>query len=128
MNMRTLAICLLICTVLASSFAHADGYQSVQIIAPEPEATVHDNNGNLAVRIKIVPPLRAAAGDRLAILLDGKTVAGGAAQSYELTAIDRGSHTLQVRVKTAEGRVLVTSPPVKFHMWRASRLFRDRAK
>jgi hypothetical protein len=128
MSLRSLAICMLFCTALIPRIAHADVYQSVRIIAPKPETTVHDNNGNIAVTVAVSPPLRAGAGDRLTLLLDGKSVASGTALSYELKDIVRGSHTLRVRVKAADGTALATSPPVKFHMWRASRLFPDRAK
>lgn len=125
--MRFQAVCLLICTTLISCLAHADGYQAVRIVAPEPDATVHDNSGNLAVTVEVLPPLRAEAGDRLTLLLDGKAVASGFEQRFELTGIDRGRHTLRVQVKAADGTILATSPPVKFQMWRASRLFRGRA-
>ena len=123
--MRFLTVYVLICTALISCFAHADGYQSVRIVSPEFEETVHDNNGNLAVTVEVSPPLHA--GDHLILLLDGKAVASGSNQPFELAGIDRGSHTLRVRVKAADGTVPAVSPQIKFHMWRASRLFRGRA-
>lgn len=128
MSLRSQAIYMLFCTALISRIAHADIYQSVRIVAPKPETTVHDNNGNIAVIIAVSPPLRAEAGDRLTLLLDGKRVASGLDQHFELKDIVRGSHTLRVRVRAADGTVLATSPPVKFYMWRASRLFPNRAK
>ena len=116
----------MLCAVLVACLAHAQGYQSVRIVAPEPESTVHDNNGNLAVTVSVSPPLRADAGDTLALLLDGKVAASGTMRHFELQGIDRGSHTLQAQVSAADGTVLVSSPQVIFHMWHASRLFRDR--
>lgn len=121
-------ICVLICTALVTFPVYAGGYQSVRIVAPESETTVHDNNGNLAVTVEVSPLLHAEVGDRLILLLDGNAVASGHDQYFELTAIDRGSHTLRARVKAADGSTLATSPPVKFYMWRASRLFRNRDK
>jgi hypothetical protein len=127
MNLRSHVVRVLICTALISCFAYADGDQILRIVAPKPDTTVHDNRGNLGVTVAVSPPLHAGAGDRLTLLLDGKAVASGSGQRFELKGIDRGSHTLRVQLKAADGRVIDASPPVRFYMWRASRLFRDRA-
>lgn len=124
--MRSQAIYLLMCGALVASVALADGYESVRIVAPAPETTVHDNNGNLDVAVEILPSLHAEAGDRLVLLLDGKPVASESAPSSHLTGIDRGSHTLLAQVTAPDGSVRAVSAPVKFCMWRASRLFRGR--
>ncbi len=117
----------LICAALISCTAYADSYQVVRISSPKPDATVHDNSGNLVVTVAVSPPLHAGTGDHLALLLDGKAVASGSGQRFALNGIDRGSHTLRVQVKAANGRILAASPPLKFYMWRASRLFRNRS-
>ena len=52
-------ICVLICTALVTFPIYAGGYQSVRIVAPESETTVHDNNGNLAVAVEVSPLLNA---------------------------------------------------------------------
>lgn len=122
--MRVQAVYVLICATLISCLAHADGHQSVRIVSPEPDATVHDNNGDLTVMVEVSPPLHAETGDYLAVLLDGKAAAKGTTNFFELKSIDRGSHTLRVRVKAADGTVIASSPTLKFFMWRASRLFR----
>ncbi len=122
--MRFQTVYILIFAALITFPAHAEDYQSAQIVSPEPDATIHDNNGNVTVTAVVSPTLRA--GDRLALLLDGKTVAAGSQQSFELNDIDRGTHTLRVQVQAPDGTVLITSPPVEFHMWRASLLFRNR--
>jgi len=123
---RSKAVCVLFLTALISCLAYADVYQDVHIVAPKPDTTVHNNSGNLTVEITISPPLHAEAGDRIAILLDGKEMASGTGSSYKLTSIDRGSHMLTVEVKSTDGTILVASPPVEFHMWRASRFFQNR--
>jgi hypothetical protein len=125
MNLRSHVVRVLMCTAFVSSFAYADSYQTVRIISPKPDTTVHDNSGNLAVTVAVSPLLYAGAGDRLTVLLDGKAVASGSGQRFELSGIDRGSHTLRVQVKSADGRILAASPPLRFYMWRASRLFRN---
>ena len=115
--------------VFAVPFARADDgarYDSVRIIAPLQDATVHDNQGKVDVAVQVSPQLNAAAGDRIALLLDGSVVANTANASTRLTNIDRGTHTLRAQVTAADGTVLLASPEVRFYMWRASRLFPSR--
>ncbi len=114
----------LIIGIAISCLAHADAYQSVQIVSPGPEETVHDNNGDVGVTVTMAPQLRAGTGDHLVLLLDDKVAAAGPVAVFQLNGIDRGSHKLQVRIEAASGAILATSPPVTFYMWRASRLFR----
>ena len=124
--MRCRAAPVLICAALISCLAYAGSYGGVRIVAPEPDTTVHDNNGNLTVTVEVSPGLDAAGGDQLTLLLDDQAVASGFRQNFELEGIDRGMHTLQAQVNAADGTVRATSPPVTFYMWRASRLFRGR--
>jgi hypothetical protein len=126
MNLRSHVVRLLISTAFISCFAYADGYHELRIVAPKPDETVHDNSGNLFVTVAVSPPPHAGTGDRLVLLLDGKTVASGFGQRFRLKGIDRGSHTLRAQLKAADGSLLAASPPFKFYMWRASRLFRNR--
>lgn len=112
--------------LMCSPGSTADLYQGVKILTPESEATVHSNNGNLNVSIEITPPLRTAGGDYLVLLMDGAEVARGFTHSTELKDIERGSHTLQVQVRAADGTLLVASTPLSFTMWRASALFPGR--
>lgn len=124
--MRAQTILLLVCATLMPCPAWADDYQSVSIVAPQPETTIHNNNGNLDVTVAVSPPLHTGNGDVLTILLDDKAVASGTRHRYKLKGIDRGTHTLAAQVTAADGKVLITSEPVTFYMWRASRLFRNR--
>ena len=128
MNIRPLLILLLACAALISGAACAQSEQTITIVAPQPETTIHDNNGNLTVTVAVSPPPHLEAGERLTLLLDGTAVAGGARQRFELENIDRGSHTLQAQVNAADGSVIAASAPVTFYMWRASRLFPNRTK
>ena len=119
-------VCLAAC---ASGFAWANemaGYETVRIVAPQDDATVHDNQGALEISVEVSPPLRAEAGDYIVLLLDGKAAASGAKARFRLTRVDRGTHTLRAQVAAADGALLLASPQIRFHMWRASRLFPDR--
>ena len=125
-KMRSPTFLMLICAASMSCAALARDYQSVRIVAPKPDATVHDNSGRLSVTLALRPPLDRKAGDRIVLLLDGKPVAHGTEVRFELAGVDRGSHRLQAQITAADGTVLVASPLVAFQMWRASRLFPGR--
>ena len=117
-----------LCALAAAGTVQAAGYDTVRIAAPADETTVHDNLGNVSVLVQIEPALRAAAGERIELLLDDKVVASGPHGRIELASVERGTHALQARVVAADGKVLHTSAAVRFHLWRASRLFPGREK
>lgn len=122
-------ILLVLVAACASAFAWAGntaGYDTVRIIVPRDQATVHDNEGNLDVSVEVSPPLSSDAGDHIVFLLDGRTVASGTDVRIRLTGVDRGTHTLQAQVAAADGTLLLASPVTSFYMWRASRLHRGR--
>ena len=115
-----------LCAALVSGGMQASGYETLRISAPAEDETVHNNEGNVAVAVELSPPLRIAAGERIVLLLDGAVVASGSAQRFELTGIDRGTHSLRARVAAADGSAVAESATVTFHLWRASRLFPGR--
>lgn len=115
-----------LCAIVAC-VAQAAGYDTVRIVAPSQDETVHDNRGKVTVSVAVSPPLRAGAGDRIALLLDGRVVAKGSDERIALSGVDRGTHALRAEVTASDGSVLIVSAPVTFHMWRASRLFPGRA-
>ena len=125
--MRTLMFLMLYAVLLPlPSYAQSD--LAVRIVAPAPETTIYDNNGNLSVEVALSQAPDTVAIDQLTLLMDGTAVAKGRDLSFELNNIDRGTHTLQVQVFAANGKLLATSPPVVFHMWRASLLFKNRTQ
>lgn len=107
--------------------AAADRYVQFRLVRPGKDETIHDNLGNVPVEVRLQPPLRAAQGHRLRLRLDDSMLPGAWQQmSFTLSDIDRGTHTLQAVVADAEGRTLIESERVEFHVWRASRLFPSR--
>ena len=106
--------------------ARARAYDAVRIVAPADEETVHNNNGDVTVLVRISPPLEATPGDHAVLLLDSHAAASGRTTRFELRGVDRGTHDLQAQVVATDGSVLGASPVVTFHMWRASRLFPNR--
>ncbi len=123
--MRAPATLLLICATLMPCLACAQGYDVVRIDSPVAETTIHDNNGDLEIDVSVSPPLDERKGDYFTLLLDGQVVASGPLTHFGLTGIDRGAHTLEVQVNSSDGKVLATSAPVTFYMWRVSALFKN---
>lgn len=106
--------------------ARTRAYDAVRIVAPADAETVHNNNGDVTVLVRISPPLDAKAGDHIVLLLDGRAAARGRRTRFELKGVDRGTHNLQAQIAAADGSLLEVSPVVTFYLWRASRLFPNR--
>lgn len=96
------------------------GYERAAIIYPEPESSVRQNAGNVTVRAELVPGLRQ--GDQLELLMDGNPVATSTTGEFELTNVDRGTHTLVTRIVDQAGETLIESQPVRFTLHRFSQL------
>lgn len=94
-------------------------YQLLRILAPEPDTTIRDIQGNLIVTVTNDPELQPGHVYRL--LLDG-SVYGDAGRSpvFPLTNIDRGTHLLSIEIVDQYGRVAERTPNQPFHMMRIS--------
>lgn len=105
----------------SGSTENASVYE-IAIESPGADQTVRENAGNLTVVSRVEPAL--AAGDRLQLLLDGAPAGTSTDGVFQLTAVDRGTHQLQVRVVDTRGRVHATSAAHSFHLLRHSVLNR----
>ncbi len=94
-------------------------YQLLRILAPEPDSTIRDIEGNLNVTVSNEPELQPDHLYRL--LLDSKPY-GEPTRSpvFPLTNIDRGTHQLSVEIIDQYGRVLERTPNQPFHLIRIS--------
>lgn len=101
-------------------------YVSIAVVKPADNSTVFNNAGNVAVRVAVSPALRARAGDRVALIVDGRQTSVRRATRFRLSGIVRGEHTVEAQVVDGNGYALISSKPVKFYMWHASRLFINR--
>ena len=100
------------------------GY-NLDIGAPGNDATVFDDNGDVMVRVTVVPDL--AKGDQVELLLDGMPVAPPTTSlDFPLYGILRGQHLLQARIIDATGNVGSISPSSSFNVWETSLLLPDR--
>lgn len=94
-------------------------YHSLKILQPQPEATINDNEGKLAIRVQSEPILDTAAGHKLVIYLDGKDVYRGAVNQANLSDITRGAHMLYAEIVSGD-RKLITSDAITFYVQQAS--------
>lgn len=101
------------------------GYDTIAIVQPKNNSAFWDTAGEVTVETVLKPALRA--GDKLVLNLDGKVAAkstGGT--TFQLSNVDRGTHTLELNVKDADGNALGSSAPVTFTIHRASILNRKK--
>lgn len=94
-------------------------YELLRILAPEPDSTVRDIQGNLNVTVSNDPELQP--GHLYRLLLDSKPY-GEPTRSpvFPLTNIDRGTHQLSVEIVDQYGRVVERTPNQPFHLIRIS--------
>lgn len=94
-------------------------YQLLRILAPEPDATIRDIQGNLNVTVSNNPELQPGHAYRL--LVDSKPYGeSGRSPVFPLTNIDRGTHQLSIEIVDQYGRVVERTPNQPFHMMRIS--------
>jgi hypothetical protein len=97
----------------------------LDIVDPANQATIFNNNGDVLVRVTVVPDL--ANGDQVELLVDGVPAAEpGTALEFPLTGLVRGTHMLQARIIDSSGNVGSISPSSTIYVWEASRLFPNR--
>ncbi len=100
------------------------GYDTFEISAPNPEETVRDARGNVLVAVRLHPELEAD--HQVVIVVDGEVRASGRTDTYRLTGIPRGAHTVSAQVRNAAGRVITSTQPITFYMHQPSALFPGR--
>ncbi|MHB0765958.1 DUF4124 domain-containing protein [Stutzerimonas sp. NM35] len=93
-------------------------YQRLEILQPEPDATLRNNAGSLVVSVISEPALQP--GHQYRLLLDGNPIATSDGATLALESIDRGSHQLVAEIIDSQEQALLHSPPRTFHMMRTS--------
>jgi hypothetical protein len=114
------ALAVVAALILAAGAANA---ATIEIVRPQHEETIQDNEGNVEVTV------RADLGrdQRIRVLMDGEPVAPESERrTIRITNVERGEHVLKAQVVSDRGRVVAESRPVVFYMWQASALFPGR--
>lgn len=89
-------------------------YQTLEVLSPTQEEVLWNIEGQLPVSVQVAPSL--LPGHVLRLYLDDKPVAELPPGSTQTTLKDvyRGSHTLKAAVADPSGKMLASSPAVRF--------------
>lgn len=91
-------------------------YTAASVLSPANDESVRENSGTVTIVAGIEPELRP--GHQVEVLMDGQVVAATGGSQVTLTEVDRGTHTLQVRVVDPSGAILIEGAPSTFHLLR----------
>ena len=101
----------------AEESGDATYYRYLEITSPGDEESIRDNAGNVTITAAIEPRLRRS--HRMVLVMDENqtemTAEGG---EFELSNVDRGTHSVSVRVLDRAGVVQAESEPRTFHLLR----------
>jgi hypothetical protein len=89
-------------------------YDRLEIWSPESGASFFEADSVVNVRIRSEPELGPT--HRLLTYLDGKLLPGENALEHSLSNVDRGAHSVTSVIVSRDGRELIRSAPVVFHM------------
>jgi len=92
-----------------------EGYAGCAVASPADDESL-TNVDAVTIAVRTDPALRP--GDQIYILIDGALVNNGAAtgNSYTLSPVERGTHTVQAVVKNSSGGLMCQSPGITFHV------------
>lgn len=100
----------------AANNAPQPAYARLEILSPGNDEVVWNNDRLLEVAVATTPAIRSRNGHRLAILIDGETVAHSTGDTrFVVENVFRGSHVLEAVVENAGGEIIQRSAPITFH-------------
>jgi hypothetical protein len=101
--------------------ANAPVSYKIAISSPADDETVRQNEGDLAISVRIEPDLREP--DKIEFLMDGKAIGKPSSEtSTVVKLVPRGTHTIGARIIGGRGAVRATAAPITVHM---KRFFRN---
>ena len=89
-------------------------YDRLEILSPESGASFHEADAVVSIRVRPEPELGPT--HRLLTYLDGKLLPGENALEHSLTNVERGMHSVTSTIVNEDGRELIRSESVVFHM------------
>ena len=93
-------------------------YKDFKITSPSQEDAIRANSGNVSVAVGLSPALKKGHG--ITLYVDGKQYKDAASTSFQLTGLNRGSHTVFAILHDENDEVIMNTEPVKFHVLRSS--------
>ncbi|ALS96969.1 DUF4124 domain-containing protein [Lacimicrobium alkaliphilum] len=109
-------------TALASKSDRPEVQYQLSILFPKSQQTLRDNQGNITVVAQMEPQTTGAG--IFELYMDTELVAANPSPRFELTEVNRGAHTIEVRYVDNSGKVLASSPSTEFFLHQASVLNR----
>ena len=91
-------------------------YDSLEIIRPANDESVRSNEGKVRALARVVPELDPK--HRFRWSMDGEIIPDVTSPELRLNNIDRGSHTLQAEIIDTDGKVIISSETITFHLMR----------
>lgn len=91
-------------------------YDSLEITRPTNDETIRSNEGKLTALARVVPGL--ASDHRFRWKMDGEIVQDVNSPELRLNNVNRGSHTLQAEIVDVDGKVIIASDSITFHLMR----------
>ena len=91
-------------------------YESLEITQPENDKAIRSNEGKVTALARSVPALDS--NHRFRWSMDGTPVQEVNAPELRLNNVNRGTHTLQVQIVDADGKVVMSSETITFHLMR----------
>ena len=92
-------------------------YKSLTINSPTSGESIRANNGDIDVKFSLAPGLQFYKGHKFEYLLDGKSILK-TDRPQTLRNIDRGTHTVLIKVLDQNDRPLIQSNSVSFEVKR----------
>lgn len=100
-------------------------YSAIEFTAPSANSAIRSNNGQLTLKINIQPALLPT--HQLTLMMDDKRQAATLEKAaFELTNIDRGSHSFKLLIENQDQQIIGSSSPLKITILRHSALNRRR--
>ena len=99
-----------------------DPYTALTITSPANDSSVRDNQGNMTINFQAMPGLQTRKGHKFIVTVDGTEVYSGTSTITALKNVDRGTHTIGVKIVDADGSTKISATPVKFTLQRYSAL------
>ena len=102
----------------AQSAASEVVYDRLEIWSPENGASFFEPDSVIGIRIRAEPEVGPT--HRLLTYLDGKLLSGENATEHSVTNVERGVHSVTSVIVNRDGKELIRSAPVVFHMKQTS--------
>jgi hypothetical protein len=100
-------------------------YTALKVTSPSNDEVIRENSGDVNIVVELQPDLME--GHKLTLYLDSKEYSDSTSPVFNLTNVDRGTHQLRVAVRDANGKILLSSTSITFHLQRSSVILRPKA-